>query len=400
MHCVRNITKDITWVGGSDRRLSRFENMFPLPKGVSYNAYVVLDEKTVLLDTADRAIGRQFIENVEYALLGRKLDYLIVNHMEPDHCAWIEDLVIRYPDLQIIGNAKTFQMIRQFYTFDIDSRALEVKDGDTFSSGKHTFRFIAAPMVHWPEVMTTYDETDKVLFSADAFGTFGALNGNIFADELDFDRDWLDEARRYYTNIVGKYGTQVQVLLNKVCGLDIQYLCPLHGPIWRENISYFVEKYKMWSTYEPEEKAVMIAYASMYGDTENAANLLAIKLADEGVRKIAMFDVSETDVSYLISEAFRVSHIVLAAPTYNAAIYPKMEHFLIDMKALNLQKRAFSVIQNGTWAPASGKLMTEAITKMKETTVLSNETTIKSSVKEEQYKQLEQLAKKIAANLL
>jgi len=379
---------------------SRFENMFPLPKGVSYNAYVVLDEKTVLLDTADRAIGRQFIENVEYALLGRKLDYLIVNHMEPDHCAWIEDLVIRYPDLQIIGNAKTFQMIRQFYTFDIDSRALEVKDGDTFSSGKHTFRFIAAPMVHWPEVMTTYDETDKVLFSADAFGTFGALNGNIFADELDFDRDWLDEARRYYTNIVGKYGTQVQVLLNKVCGLDIQYLCPLHGPIWRENISYFVEKYKMWSTYEPEEKAVMIAYASMYGDTENAANLLAIKLADEGVRKIAMFDVSETDVSYLISEAFRVSHIVLAAPTYNAAIYPKMEHFLIDMKALNLQKRAFSVIQNGTWAPASGKLMTEAITKMKETTVLSNETTIKSSVKEEQYKQLEQLAKKIAANLL
>lgn len=399
MHCVRNVTKDIIWVGGSDRRLSRFENMFPLPKGVSYNAYLVLDEKTVLLDTVDNAIGRAFVENVTYALNGRTLDYLIVNHMEPDHCAWIEDLMIRYPKLQIIGNAKTFQMIQQFFSFDIDACSIVVKDQDTFSSGTHQYCFLTAPMVHWPEVMTTYDETDKVLFTADAFGTFGALNGNIFADEMNFDRDWLDEARRYYTNIVGKYGSPVQVLLKKVSGLDIQYLCPLHGPIWRENLSYFIEKYNLWSTYQPEEKGVMIAYASMYGDTENAANVLAVNLAEQGIKNISVFDVSETDVSYLISEAFKVSHIVLAAPTYNAAIYPKMEHFILDMKALNIQKRTFSIIQNGTWASSSGKLMTELIENMKEATILSNDITIKSSLKKEQSDQLLDLAKKIAHDI-
>ena len=324
MHCFRKVTNDLYWVGGSDRRLELFENLFPIPRGVSYNSYLLLDEKTVLFDTVDNSIGRQFLDNITALLNGRALDYLVVNHMEPDHCSMIADLMLRYPDMQIIGNAKTFPMIRQFYALDLDSKTIAVKEGDTFSSGTHTFRFLMAPMVHWPEVMLTYDETDKVLFSADAFGTFGALNGAIFNDEIDFDRDWLDDARRYYTNIVGKYGMQVQNVLKKASALDIQFICPLHGPIWRNNLAYLLEKYDIWSSYRPEVKGVMIAYASMYGNTENLANVLACKLADAGITNLTVHDVSRSDVSELIADSFKYSHIVLASPTYNGGVYPAM----------------------------------------------------------------------------
>ena len=322
MYNVRKVTEDIVWVGASDRRLALFENIFPIPRGVSYNSYVLLDEKTVLLDTVDASVAGQFFENLEHVLDGRKLDYLIVNHMEPDHCAMIGDLVRRYPEVQVVGNTKTFGMIKQFFGTDFAERAVTVKEGDTLATGAHTLHFVMAPMVHWPEVMVTYDEKDKVLFAADGFGTFGALNGNIFADEVDFDRDWLDDARRYYTNIVGKYGASVQALLKKASGLEIAVICPLHGPIWRENLGYILEKYQKWSTYEAEDQAVVILYATMYGNTASAADALAGRLAAKGVKKIAVYDVSNTHVSELISEIFRASHVVFAAPTYNGGIYP------------------------------------------------------------------------------
>ena len=399
MHCTRKVTDHIYWVGGSDRRLALFENIFPIKRGVSYNAYVVMDEKTVLLDTADSSISRQFFENLTHVLDGRTLDYLIVNHMEPDHCALIEELLLRYPDLTLIGNAKTFQMMKQFFDFDVDAHATVVKEGDTFSSGEHVFHFVMAPMVHWPEAMVTYEEKTKILFSADGFGTFGALNGNIFADEVDFDRDWLDDARRYYTNIVGKYGMQVQNLLKKAAGLDIAMICPLHGPIWRENLGTLLEKYQKWSTYEPEDKTVMIAYATMYGNTENAVNVLANMLADKGVKNIAMYDVSETDVSELVAESFRCSHIVLAAPTYNGGVQPKMEAYLSDIKALALQNRTVAIIDNGTWAPTAGKQMRAVIDTMKNMTVLENPITLKSALAKNQLASLDVLAEELASQV-
>ena len=398
MHCTRKVTEDITWIGGSDRRLALFENIFPIERGVSYNSYLLMDEKTVLLDTVDRGIAGQFLENLTYALAGRSLDYLVVNHMEPDHCALIEDIVRRYPDVQIVGNSKTFGMIAQFFDFDIADRSLVVKEGDTLTTGKHTLHFVMAPMVHWPEVMVTYDSLDKVLFSADAFGTFGALNGNIFNDEIEFERDWLDDARRYYTNIVGKYGAPVQALLKKAAGLDIAVICPLHGPIWRSNLGYIIDKYNTWSSYEPDDKAVMIAYASMYGNTENLANVLAARLADAGIHHIAVYDVSNTDVSTLIAESFRCSHIVLAAPTYNGNIYPVMENYLNDMKALAVQKRTVAVLDNGTWASSAGKQMCEKLAEMKDMKILDTKITIKSALKESQLAELDTLVEEIKAD--
>ena len=357
MHSTRKVTEDLIYVGGSDRRLSRFENLFPIPRGVSYNSYVLLDEKTVLMDTADDSISRQFLENVTYALGGRALDYLVVQHMEPDHCAMIDVLLCRYPEAKL------------------------------------------APMVHWPEVMVTYDEVSKVLFTADAFGTFGALAGNIFDDEIDINCVWMNDARRYYTNIVGKYGAQVQMLLKKASALDIETICPLQGPVWRGNLGLLLEKYQKWSTYEPEDKAVMIAYASMYGNTENAANVLANLLADRGVRDIAMYDVSETDVSELVAESFRCSHLVLASPTYNGGLYPRMESFLADIKALNLQKRTVALLENGTWAPVAAKHMRAMLEGMKEMTVLEGSVAIKSALADSQIASLEALADEIAAQI-
>ena len=400
MHCFRKVTDDLYWVGGNDRRIELFENIFPLSDGVSYNSYLLLDEKTVLFDSADYAVGRQFLENIQAALDGRSLDYLIVNHMEPDHCAMIDELVLRYPDMQIIGNAKTFPMIDQFFDFDLEGKKIIVKEGDTFSTGKHTLHFVMAPMVHWPEAMMTYDETDKILFCADAFGTFKALNGNIFNDEVDFDRDWLDEARRYYTNIVGKYGMQVQSVLKKAAGLDIQMLCPLHGPIWRTDLDYIIGKYDKWSRYEPEEKGVMIAYASMYGNTENMAEILANLLAEEGVKNICMHNISKTHVSELIADSFKYSHIVLAAPTYNNGIYPLMDNYLEDMKALALKNRTIAVLGNGSWAPQSTKLISTKISEMKDMSLMVANVTIKSSVKDEQLEELKSLARQIAEEVL
>ena len=399
MYNVRKVTEDIVWVGASDRRLALFENIFPIPRGVSYNSYVLLDEKTVLLDTVDASVAGQFFENLEHVLDGRKLDYLIVNHMEPDHCAMIGDLVRRYPEVQVVGNTKTFGMIKQFFGTDFAERAVTVKEGDTLATGAHTLHFVMAPMVHWPEVMVTYDEKDKVLFAADGFGTFGALNGNIFADEVDFDRDWLDDARRYYTNIVGKYGASVQALLKKASGLEIAVICPLHGPIWRENLGYILEKYQKWSTYEAEDQAVVILYATMYGNTASAADALAGRLAAKGVKKIAVYDVSNTHVSELISEIFRASHVVFAAPTYNGGIYPVMENLLADMKALAVQNKTVALMENGTWAPMTAKQMREKLAELKNVTILYTQITIKAAMAPEQEGQLEALADAIVASM-
>lgn len=399
MYFFRKVTEDMYWVGGNDRRLEFFENIFPLDRGVTYNSYLITDEKTALIDTVDNAIGRQFLENITEVLNGRKLDYIVINHMEPDHCGLIEDLIIRYPEIKIVGNAKTFPLIRQFYDFDIEDRLVTVKEKDTLCLGKHTLRFLMAPMVHWPEVMMTYDETDKVLYSADAFGAFGAVSGSLFNDELDIERDWMDEYRRYYTNIVGKYGMQVQNVLKKTAGLDIKYICSLHGPVWRTNLEQIVGKYDLWSRYEAEEKGVMIAVASMYGNTENMADVFAGMLAEKGVTNIRLHNISKTHVSRLIADTFRYSHIVIAAPTYNNGIYPPMDNYIEDMHALSIQNKTFAVLGNGSWAPQSTKLMEEKLSALKNATVLTEDLTIKSSLKKEQLADLEKLADKIVSEL-
>lgn len=379
MECVRKLTNDLYWVGADDRRLALFENIHPIPRGVSYNSYLLLDEKAVLFDTADWSVCKQFLENVEGVLKGRKLDYLIINHVEPDHAASIEEVLLRHPETTVISNEQAFTLMDQFGYRVEGEKQIVVKEGDTQKFGKHTIAFVAAPMVHWPEAMVSFDLTTGTLFSADAFGSFGALGGRIFNDEVNFDRDWLDDARRYYTNIVGKYGPFVMDLLGKASQLDIKMICPLHGPVWRNNIKYIVDKYIHWATYEPEEKGVLLVYASMYGNTESTASVLAAKLAEKGMTNIHMYDVSKTDISYLISDAFKYSHLVLASVTYNLGIYPKMLNFLEDMKALNLQKRIVGIIENGSWACTVGGLMTEFLeNNMKAMTVLQDGVTINS----------------------
>ena len=399
---MRNVTEDLYWIGANDHRLSLFENIHPIPEGVSYNAYVLMDEKTVLFDTIDWSSCRQFLENLEHVLDGRPLDYMVINHMEPDHGASIEEVLLRYPNVTIISTEKAFMLMRQF-DFHVDGHTLdEVKEGDTRCFGKHTVTFVAAPMVHWPEAMVTFDVTDGVLFAADAFGSFGALDGKLFNDEVNFDRDWIDHARRYYTNIVGKYGPHVQLLLKKAAGIvnDIKYICPLHGPVWRSDFGYLLDKYQHWSTYEPEEKGVMIAYASMYGNTEAAAQALAAKLCEKGMTNVVMYDVSNTHVSYLISETFRLSHIVLASVTYNLGIYPVMHNYLMDMKALNLQNRTFAIVENGSWACKSGDLMEKFIQdEMKNMTVLSSRLSLASTLKAEKANELDVLADAIIESM-
>ena len=399
MYCTRNVTDCVTWVGGSDRRLALFENLFPISRGVSYNSYLIMDEKTALLDTVDSSVTRVFLENVAHTLNDRSLDYLVVNHMEPDHCANIEELMVRYPEMQVIGNAKTIGMIKQFYDMDLEGRTILVKEGDSICLGSHTLNFYFAPMVHWPEVMVTYESSEKILFSADAFGTFGALNGALFNDEVSFERDWLSDARRYYTNIVGKYGPQVQAALKKLSGLDIALICPLHGPVWRSDVAWLMDKYNHWSLYEPEDKAVAIFYGSMYGNTENAAEALAAKLGEAGVKDIAVYDVSKTHVSDLIAETFRCSHLVFACPTYNAGLYPAMLNFLHDMKALNVQKRTVGLIENGTWAATANKQMAALIGEMKNMEILEPTVTVKSALKEDSMAQIEALKDAILASL-
>ena len=397
MYNIRKVTEDLYWIGSSDRRLALFENVYPIPQGVAYNSYVLTDKKTILFDTVDSAVAARFFENLRQILSGKPLDYMVINHMEPDHCSQIANIMREYPSVKIVCNTKTKQMIEQFFpqTYAEDTFLL-IKEGDTLSTGNHELTFIFAPMVHWPEVMLTFDKTTGTLFSADAFGTFGALNGNIFADEVDFEKDYLDEARRYYTNIVGKYGQQVQMLLKKASALNIEMICPLHGFIWRQNLQFILEKYNKWSAYEPEEKGVVIAYGSIYGNTENAAEILASKLAEQGVKNIKMYDVSVTHPSYIISECFKYSDLIFAASTYNAGIFVNMENLLHDIIAHNLQNRKIFLIDNGSWAPIAGKQMRELLQGLKNCNVSENTISIKSALQENQISALEQMAKEIA----
>jgi flavorubredoxin len=395
---MRNVTADLIWVGANDRRLAMFEGVYSVPAGVSYNSYLLLDEKTVLFDTVDKAVRHRFMENITAALDGRILDYLVVQHMEPDHSASIEEIAGKYRELKIVCNAKTLAFIKQFHHFDIDSRVIIVAENDTLVTGKHQLQFIMAAMVHWPEVMVTYDATDGILFSADAFGSFGALNGALFADEVDFSRDYLDEARRYYANIVGKYGPQVATLLGKAANLNIQMICPLHGFVWRQDLSDIRDKYDKWSHYQPEEIGVMIAYASVYGNTENAAEILSVHLREQGVRTV-MYDVSVTPASEVVAAAFRFSHLVFASTTYNSGIFVTMEALLADLVAHNISNRTIALIENGSWAATSGKLMRERLEKCKNITFIENTISIKSSLKEPQLEELALMAAKIAADV-
>jgi len=398
MYCTKKITDDLIWVGADDRRLAMFEGVYAVPHGVSYNSYLLLDEKTVLFDTVDRAAHQRFFENVAAALGSRPLDYLVIQHMEPDHSSALIEIAVRYPGVKIVCNEKTLALIKQFYDFDAGEGAYIVGEGDALNTGRHTLNFIMAPMVHWPEVMVTYDSSTGTLFSADAFGSFGALNGALFSDEVDFNRDYMDEARRYYTNIVGKYGWQVSALLNKASALSLELICPLHGFIWRGNVRDIMSKYLLWSAYEPEEYGVMIAYASVYGNTENAAEILACRLRERGVRT-AMYDVSVTPASSILSEAFRWSHLVFASTTYNAGIFVAMESVINDLVAHNIQNRTVAIIENGSWAAMSGELIRLKLLECRNMNIIENIITINSGLKTPQLAEIDALADALAASL-
>ncbi len=398
MYCTKKVLDDLIWVGANDRRLSMFEGVYSVPRGVSYNSFLLLDDVNVLFDTVDKAVSGTFFQNVEHALNGKNLDFVVIQHMEPDHSATLTELMLRYPDVKIVCNQKVLTMIDQFFNMDLSKKAFIVKEGDTLNTGHHVLKFIFAPMVHWPEVMITYDETSRTLFSADAFGTFGAMNGAIFADEVDFDNEYMDEARRYYCNIVGKYGPQVQSMLKKVHGLDIKMICPLHGFVWRRNLEDYFDKYVKWSTYTPEETGVMIAYASVYGNTENTAEIISSRLRDMGIKTV-MFDVSVTPASEIIAAAFKWSHLLFASTTYNAGIFVSMEELLNDLAAHNIQNRTVAFVENGSWAPTSGGLMKKIISECKDMTILEETLTLKSSLKPEQDEQINALVNAISATI-
>ncbi|MCR5293947.1 MAG: FprA family A-type flavoprotein [Lachnospiraceae bacterium] len=376
------IAEDTIWIGGSDRRLELFENLFPLPNGVSYNSYLVLDEKNIAFDTADVTVADQYIENLKAALGGKKLDYLVILHMEPDHCSQIANVASLYPEVTLVGNTKSFTMLGQFFPELASMKKIVVREGEKLSTGKHEFTFVMAPMVHWPEVMMAYDSCTGAFFSADAFGTFGAVDSGIFADCYNFERDFLDDARRYYANIVGKYGVQVQAVLKKAAKLDIRMICPLHGPVWRENIAWFIDKYQKWSTYTPDEEGIVVFYGSLYGHTASAAEAFAAKLREKAGCEVRVFDVSKTHSSKLISEIWRVGKIVIFCPTYNNGIYLPVDALLHDMAALDVKNRTFAVAQNGTWAPASGKLICEKLAALKNVKIIEPLLTIKSALHE------------------
>ena len=395
MYCTRKINDSLTWVGANDRRLAMFEGVYSVPRGVSYNSYLLRDEKTVLFDTVDRAVASVFFANVEHELNGAPLDYVVVLHMEPDHSATLGDLLARHPETKVVCNQKILAMMERFFGPQDKSRMILVKEGDTLSVGRHTLRFLMAPMVHWPEVMVAYEESEHILFSADAFGTFGALNGALFADEVDFMRDYLDEARRYYCNIVGKYGAQVQALLKKAASLQIDMLCPLHGFVWRKEIGSYVEKYQKWSTYTPELRGVMIAYASVYGNTAVAVEILATRLSELGV-PVTVFDVSVTPASEIVAAAFQYSHLVFASTTYNAGVFISMEELLNDLAAHNLSRRTVSLIENGSWAPAAGNGMRAILERCPEMTFLTDTVTVRSALQAGEEEEIFALAKAIA----
>lgn len=383
MDNILSAAKDTWWIGGSDRRLALFENLFPIPEGISYNSYAVLDDKIVLFDTADRSIADQYWENLTMVLNGREPDYLVVLHMEPDHCSLMGEVLRRYPSLTVVSSAQSFKFMTQFFpNLEIQNK-LVVKEGDVLSTGHHTFRFVSAPMVHWPEVLFCYDETTRSLFSADAFGTFGALDGGIFADEYDFEQKYLNSARRYYANIVGKFGAQVQAVLKKASKLNIERILPLHGPIWRSNLSWYLEKYQLWSSYTKESNDILIVYGSLYGHTASAAQSFSSLLETEYGKKSVIYDVSGTDISYLISEVWRCGTVVLFCPTYNAGVYPSMARFVDDMKALSVQHRTFAIAENGTWAPAAGKLLRTELSSFRNCNILEEGLTIRSALSQQ-----------------
>ena len=377
------ISDSVVYIGVNDKTIDMFERQYKVPNGVSYNSYVILDEKVAVMDTVDKRATEQWMENLSQALNGRSVDYLVVSHLEPDHASNVQKLAELYPDMKIVGNAKIFSMLPQFFSMDLSDRSVVVKEGDTLSLGSHTLQFFMAPMVHWPEVMVEYEQSEKILFSADGFGKFGAL---------DVEEDWTDEARRYFINIVGKYGTQVQNLLKKAATLDIQTICPLHGPVLKENLGYYIEKYLTWSSYEPEEEGVVIAYASIHGNTAKAAEKMAEILKEKGAKAVCCFDLARDDMAEAVAEAFRYDKLVIMSPTYDGALFPCMEDFLYHLKVKTYKKRTVGIVENGSWAPMAGKLMKAYLEAMKDVQICEPVVSIKSVMKEADEKNLETLA--------
>lgn len=388
----RRITDNIVMIGASDRRLDKFENIFPIPDGVAYNSYLIIDEKIAVMDTIDSALSDIFFENLEDELKGRAVDYLIIHHMEPDHCYNIKRLAGLYPDMTLVCSSKAAAMVEQFFGNGLNDRIKVVGQDDELSLGAHSLKFIAAPMVHWPEVLYSYESKEKILFSADAFGAFGALDGNIFTGEVTLDEHLISEYRRYYANICGRFGLQVANSLKKVSGLNIKYICPLHGHIIDKNMDVLMEKYQKWAAYEPEDNSVLIIYGSMYGNTENAANILAAMLADKGIKNISVYDASVHHYSYLVSEVFRCKHIVFASPTYNNSIYMPIRTLIDDLKHLNFQNRNVSIIENGTWSYGAAKMIEEELSSCKKINFVGEPVRISSAVKENSRAALLELA--------
>ena len=382
------ISDSIRYIGANDDELKIFENQYNLPNGMAYNSYLIKDEKVVVMDTIDRRKTDTWLQNLENELRGRNIDYLVISHLEPDHAGSIKIFLDKYPNTILVGNAKTFEMLPQFFDINPDIKKMTVKEGDTLNIGKHTLQFIMAPMVHWPEVMVTYEQTEKVLFSADAFGKFGII---------DDDDDWACEARRYYFGIVGKFGASVQVLLNKAKNLDIKTICPLHGPVLTENLEYYINKYDTWSSYKPEDEGVLIACASIYGHTMEVAKKLEEMLKEKGVEKVVLTDLANDDIDEAVEDAFRYSKVVLAASSYNARVFPPMEHFLTKLRDRNYQNRKVGIIENGSWAPSAGKCMKAILSEMKNIEIIEPMVTIKSAMKEENIEELEKLAEKLKA---
>ena len=386
MHCVEEIKNGIYWMGCNDFRTELFERIFPIPEGVTYNSYFIDDEKTCVVDAMDKSCRDEFLEDVEYLLKGRKLDYFVLQHMEPDHAANVANFLKVYPDTTVVSNKKAFNMIQNFFDLDLEGRKIEVENGGTLSLGFHQLTFVFAPMVHWPEVMVTYDSTDKVLFSADGFGKFGAL---------DVEEDWDCEARRYYIGIVGKYGPQVQKLLKVAATLDIQIICPLHGPVLTENLGHYIEKYDIWSSYKVEDEGVVIAYTSVYGNTKKAVEILAEKLKEKGCPKVTVFDLARDDMAEAVEEAFRYGKLVLATITYNADIFPFMKTYIDHLTERSYQNRTIGLIENGSWAPNAAKVMQAKFEKSKNITWLGNTVKIMSSLSDENIEELDKMAEEL-----
>ena len=399
MHYEEKLLDGLYWIGGDDERLGQFEAVHPVPEGMSYSNYLILDEKTVLMDTIDRAVEERFIKTVDHLLDGRDLDYIIVQHVEPDHSASLGEIAARHPEATIVCSAMAKRMIGQFFDEGLAERCQTIKEGDTLNIGTRTLAFYSAPMVHWPEVMVTYDAHDKVLFSADAFGMFGAMEGRLYDDEFDFESEYLPQSRRYYANIVGRYGESTLNLLEKAKTLDIELICPLHGPVLRSYIGQMVEKYTKWGSYEPEEESVAVVYASVYGGTRDVAEVLAAKLRRKGVKGVTVNDLTIDDSSYALSEVFRASNVVLASVTYNMGLFPRMATLLHDMAQHGVQNRRFSFIQNGTWAPQSGKMMRDAVDELQDCVQVGETFTIHSRMKDSQDAELEVLAQAIVDSL-